>query len=448
MKNRPLAFQIWTGLVLLTTAILVLVFLLMPVILNRYVSREIYASIESEQETGIRKGEAGLSDPNMAERQIEQQDKRTVKTFLLLDSGRQVAPLRNIPSVLLEDARRHSALQTALSGRYQINVEGERLFYVIRHVRILNRQFTVVSYMWDTYYHNLMKGMMKQLVWVSAAVLLFSLLPALWLSRSLSRPLVMLSGFVRGIAGRSWGEPLTLERKDEIGQLASSIEVMRDRLKRQDEYQQTMLQHVSHELKTPVMIIRSYAQSIEDGIYPQGDLGGSVHVIRKESERLEKLVHKLLYLTKLDYVAAEPARHQTFRLDQTVEAVLDKLRWQRPELVYDASMEPLTMVGDEEQWTAAVENLLDNQIRYAQTRVFIRMEGPTLLILGNDGPPLPSQVAGQEFSAFGSGAGGQFGLGMTIVQRVASLHHAQLLAHNIAGGVEFRIAFSPSASVS
>lgn len=443
MKNRPLAFQIWTGLVLLTTAILLLVFLLMPVILNRYVSREIYASIESEQESGIRRGAAGLDDPNMAERQIEQQDKRTVKTFLLLDNGRQAA-LRNIPSVLLEDARKQSALQTSLSGRYKINVEGERLFYVIRHVPVLNRHVTVVSYMWDTYYHNLMRGMMQQLIWLSAAVLLFSLLPAVWLSRSLSRPLVMLSEFVRGIASRRWGEPLTLERKDEIGQLASSIEVMRDRLKRQDDYQQTMLQHVSHELKTPVMVIRSYAQSIEDGIYPQGDLGGSIHVISQESERLEKLIRRLLYLTKLDYVSAEPARRQAFRMDETVRAVLEKLRWQRPGLEYDAVWEPLTVVGDEEQWTAAVENLLDNQIRYAHTRVYIRTEAPSLLVLGNDGPPLPPQAADQAFNAFDSGPGGQFGLGLTIVKRVASLHHAQLNARNITGAVEFRIDFPPS----
>ncbi|RAV02060.1 cell wall metabolism sensor histidine kinase WalK [Paenibacillus sp. YN15] len=441
MKNRPLAFQIWAGLVVLTTAILLLVFLLMPVILNRYVSREIYASIESEQEVGIRRGESGLADPNLAERQIEQQDKRTVKTFLLLVNGQQVVSLRNIPAVLLEDARKQSAAQTAATGRYKVNVDGERLFYVIRQIKILNRQMTVVSYMWDTYYHNLMKGMMRQLVWLSAAVLCLSLLPAVWLSRSLSRPLVVLSEFVKGIARRQWNEPLAMERRDEIGQLADSIEIMRDRLKRQDDYQQTMLQHVSHELKTPVMVIRSYAQSMEDGIYPKGDLEGSVRVIGQESERLEKLVRKLLYLTKLDYVSAEPAQHQTFRLDQTARNVLEKLRWQRPELTYETGFAPVTVVGDEEQWIIAVENLLDNQIRYANSRVTLRVEAPSSLLLGNDGPPLPAGLAEQAFSPFRSGPGGQFGLGLTIVKRIAELHQAKLHAGNTAGGVEFRLDF-------
>ncbi|MCG6197942.1 sensor histidine kinase, partial [Anoxybacillus sp. LAT_38] len=75
---------------------------------------------------------------------------------------------------------------------------------------------------------------------------------------------------------------------DEIGRLARSIERMRERLVRQDEAQQAFLQDVSHELKTPVMVIRSYAQSILDGIYPRGDLQGSVQVIDSEAERLEK----------------------------------------------------------------------------------------------------------------------------------------------------------------
>ncbi|MNC18927.1 Sensor histidine kinase CssS [compost metagenome] len=189
------------------------------------------------------------------------------------------------------------------------------------------------------------------------------------------------------------------------------------------------------------MVIRSYAQSMEDGIYPKGDLEGSVHVISKESERLEQLVRKLLYLTKLDYVSAEPTQHQAFRLDQTARNVLEKLRWQRPELIYDTGFAPVTVVGDEEQWTTAVENLLDNQIRYAKTRVTLRVEAPFSLLLGNNGPPLPSGMEEQAFSAFRSGPGGQFGLGLTIVKRIADLHQAKLHAHNTPEGVEFRIDF-------
>lgn len=444
MKNRPLAFQIWVGLVLLTTAIMLLILLLMPSMLNRYLSKEIYASIESEQELGLRRGDGGLTDPGAAERQIEQQDKRTVRTALLLENGQPLSALRNIPAPLLDTVRKQAAAQTAVSGRYSLEIDGERVFYAIRHVTLKNRQLTLVSYMWDTYYHNLMTGMMRQLLRLSGIVLLLSFLPAVWLSRSLSRPLVRLGEFVKDIAKRQWNEPLVMERGDEIGQLASSIEIMRDRLKRQDDYQQTMLQHVSHELKTPVMVIRSYAQSMQDGIYPKGNLEGSIQVIGEESERLDRLIRELLYLTKLDYMSAGHSRQEEFRLDTLAGAVLEKLRWQRPELAYETSFAPVTVVGDEEQWTTAVENLLDNQIRYAVGRVSLRVEPKAVLILGNDGPPLPPELTGQAFSPFKSGPGGQFGLGLTIVKRIADLHRAVLEAANTPEGVEFRIQFAGS----
>lgn len=63
---------------------------------------------------------------------------------------------------------------------------------------------------------------------------------------------------------------------------------MRKRLVSKDEAQQTLLQNISHDLKTPVMVIQSYAQSIQDGIYPKGDLSQTVKVIEDESKNLEK----------------------------------------------------------------------------------------------------------------------------------------------------------------
>ena len=94
-------------------------------------------------------------------------------------------------------------------------------------------------------------------------------------------------------------EPIEVDREDEIGKLGKSIEQLRNQLIYQDEMQQSFLQNISHELKTPVMVIRSYSQAIRDGIYPKGDLDCSVKVIDEEAERLEKRIKNLLYITNL-----------------------------------------------------------------------------------------------------------------------------------------------------
>lgn len=103
---------------------------------------------------------------------------------------------------------------------------------------------------------------------VMLAVFILSWIPSLWLSRYLTRPLVEMETNIARLAEREWHRPFVLDRKDEIGKLARSFENMRIRLVKQDEAQQSFLQNISHELKTPVMVIRSYAQSILDGIYP------------------------------------------------------------------------------------------------------------------------------------------------------------------------------------
>ena len=75
--------------------------------------------------------------------------------------------------------------------------------------------------------------------------------PALPLYLSFSNPLVQLERHVKQIADRDWYRPIKVERQDEISSLAASIERMRERLVQQDEAQQSFLQNVSHELKTP-----------------------------------------------------------------------------------------------------------------------------------------------------------------------------------------------------
>ncbi|MDF2922915.1 MAG: two-component sensor histidine kinase [Paenibacillaceae bacterium] len=467
MRNKPLAFQIWIVIVCITVGIFLLVSLLLPPFLNKNLSRSIYSTIEQGQKTALRRGTEILpQSPSAIERDQEQQDRRAVKSFVLGRNGQPLTAARGIPANLADDIYKEALAQTTLSARYMLDMGDERVYYVIRKVSPMNRQFYYVSYMWDTYYKDLMNSLIRQLVALTGILVLLSLFPAIWLSRYLSRPLVKLGGFVKSIADRQWNEPLAMNRKDEIGMLADSIEIMRERLKRQDDYQQTMLQHISHELKTPVMVIASYTQSIQDGIYPQGSLENSLSVIEQESGRLDKKINDLLYLTKLDYLAAGGQIRQEIKLDALVESVVDRLRWKRKELDYLIELAPSIIHGDPEQWVVAVENLLDNQIRYACSKVVVRLEeirgggheatdghafyrqeaaaepAPArgfALILGNDGPPLSEESKNGLFQTFGKGQGGQFGLGLAIVRRIAELHLATVTAANTSEGVQFRI---------
>lgn len=299
--------------------------------------------------------------------------------------------------------------------------------------------------MWDSYRDDLVMTLFSQLIIIMLVTLILSWIPAIWLAKYLSRPMVILEKHVKRIADKDWHEPILLDRKDEIGKLTQSIERMRERLVRQDESQQSLLQNISHDLKTPVMVIRSYAQSIQDGIYPKGDLTNTVKVIEVEAEILDKRIRDLLYLTKLDYLSTRESVKVTINMKELIESSVERLRWSRPQLQWVLDLEILEIKGDLQQWKEALNNLLDNQLRYASSQVMISLyveskkepENYIVVRIWNDGPSIEPELMDTLFQKFHKGNKGEFGLSLATVQRIVKLHQAKIEVKNEQGGVAF-----------
>ena len=164
--------------------------------------------------------------------------------------------------------------------------------------------------MWDTYRNSLLKALLQKLMVITFVAVVISIIVALTLAKYITSPLIKLEKNVKKIAEKQWDEAIIFDRQDEIGSLAKSIEYMRKELIKRDESEQWMLQNISHELKTPVMVIRSYSEAVGDGIFPKGDLKSSMRIISSEAERLEKRIKDLLYLSKLEYLSKHEANFE------------------------------------------------------------------------------------------------------------------------------------------
>ncbi|MDR6881122.1 HAMP domain-containing protein [Bacillus sp. 3255] len=336
-------------------------------------------------------------------------------------------------------------------AKYSTSIDNKSVFYVIRKELIQGQPSFIVSYAWGNYRNDLVMTMFGRLMLMMVGLIVLSWLPCLIIARYFTRPLVQMERHVGRMAERDWHEPIETDRKDEVGRLAKAIEAMRQRLVRQDRAQQFFLQHTSHELKTPVMVIRSYAQSIQDGVFPKGSLSESVGVIMKEGERLEKRIRDLLLLNKLNYVTAREKPFRSFALQEVVEDVMERLRYRRPEIEWQTELSPVTLAGDPDQWKIALENMLDNQLRYAKSCIRIVLtphpvgectaaaDGFSLLRLSNDGPPIEQAVADSLFEPFRSGGDGEFGLGLAIVKQIVEHHGMTVRAANERDGVSFFI---------
>lgn len=437
MKNKSLAFQIWmvfSGILLVISLLLVILF---PTTLRGFFTKEIYKTIENEQTVLTEFGNPGN---NRIELRGTTQRDRTVSHIILPIHRPFFLYANELPLEFIKETQSIAANQAKSVERYENNLNNQTLFYVIRKLTINGEQSYLLSYSWDSYRNDLVYTLFRQLMIVMVIVFLFSWIPSIWLAKYLSKPLVTLEKHVKNISEQEWHEPVEVDRNDEIGKLGHTIEKMRQHLVKKDEAQQTLLQNISHDLKTPVMVIRGYAQSVNDGIFPKGDLASTMDVIEEESEKLEKKIKDLLYLTKLDFLSTRKPTKAVFRLDQLVGDEIDRIKWAKPELDWQLHLSEATILGDAEQWEKLVENLLENSIRYAIHVIsisIIKTNKEILLRVWNDGPPIDEGIKDQLFEPFHKGHKGEFGIGLSIVKRIADLHDSEVWAANEENGVGF-----------
>lgn len=448
LSRMPLRYQIWISFAMIAMVILLMLSILLPITLGAFFTREIFTTIHQSQDQILRGG----WKESLVEGRLEQQNIRAVRHFILTENRRTLSLANSrllslrIPPAIVEKIKREAAGQRKPAEEYRMSVNGTPLLYVIQRGQMAGTKVFLVSYMLDTYLQDSVRALFFQIMGFTFLALLILWLPSIWFAKRLSSPLVKMEREVKRIAGRDLEHPIRIERKDEIGSLASSIEQMRIQLKEQDELQKSFLQHVSHELKTPVMVIRSYAQSIEDGIFPKGDLASSVAVIAEEGERLEKRVRDLLYLTKLDYLSLSPVKLEEIRIDTLIYDVVDRLSPRRKDLDWEINLPPIKLMGDREQISVLFENLIENQIRYARKCIWIdgeyeesKKRGSLRLHIGNDGPPIPGEEIPNLFLPFQKGKKGEFGLGLAIVKRIVDLYGGKVEAENRGEGVFFHL---------
>ncbi len=434
MRNKPLAFQIWivfSGILLVISLLLVILF---PTTLRGFFTKEIYKTIENEQLVLTEYGNPGNNFG------VEKQKDRSVSHLVLPIQSSFYLYSDELPIDFIRQTQDLAASQTQVVERYEKNLRNQTLFYVIRKITVNGEASYLLSYSWDSYRNDLVFTLFRQLMIVMVIVFLFSWIPSIWLARYLSKPLVKLEKHVKDISDQEWHEPVEVDRDDEIGKLGQTIEKMRQHLVRKDEAQQTLLQNISHDLKTPVMVIRGYARSVSDGIFPKGDLSSTMDVIEEESEKLEKKIKDLLYLTKLDFLATRKPKKVNFLLDDLVRKEVERIKWAKSEIRWDFKLEESLIVGDSEQWGKLLENLLENSLRYAEQVITISLtkaENHLTLRLWNDGPPIDKDMIGQLFEPFQKGQKGEFGIGLSIVKRIADLHGVKVWAANENNGAAF-----------
>jgi len=456
VKNKSLAVQIWGFFTVIVLIILTAISILLFVTIKKFFTDESYNTIYAAQRGYIQLNILGkkrnkFKRTNINDIQYYQDIRKVINIKYPFDSEEsrkkflQLLKSTQEARTFLRKIDKQINSQNEKSKRYIEKINGADMFYIITKYNYDGESGFVLSYMWDTYSKSLIKTLFSKFIIIIFIAFFISLVAALIIAKYLTKPLKILERNVKKIADKEWYEPIIIDREDEIGKLSDSVEEMRKELVKRDEMQQNMLQHISHELKTPVMVIRSYAQSVEDGIFPKENLGNTMKVIDSEAERLQKRIRDLLYLTKLEYMSRYKKANEQVNMKNIIENVVERFKYSHTNIKWNIEVEDIKMLGKREQWEVVIENILDNQMRYAKERIdiILKLENTEAVIkFHNDGEHIPEEKIGGLFNQFEKGNKGKFGLGLTIVKQIIEKHGGNIKAYNEKDGVTFCIRVS------
>ena len=304
-------------------------------------------------------------------------------------------------------------------------------YYLSRHDDVIKVAIANKSYF------NKIRGsfMVSVISLFLLAFLLIALIVFVW-SSIVVKKIEKLKAKIDNIDNDNFDHKINFRTDDEIKSLALSIEDMRMNLKMQEEYKNNMYQNISHDFKTPLTVIKSYVEAVEDGVEDEKD---ALKVIKEQTEKLEKKVYSLLYLNKLDYLKDRNVdKKSIIDISEVINASVEKFKYQRKDVTIRTSIDDSKFNGTFELWETIIDNILNNFIRYAKKEIKITVKNNKLTLF-NDGPAIDENLVNDIFNPFKKGIKGQFGLGLSIVKKTLNLLNYDISIENSKKGVSFII---------
>ncbi|HAB60174.1 MAG TPA: sensor histidine kinase [Lachnospiraceae bacterium] len=291
-------------------------------------------------------------------------------------------------------------------------------------------------------------------------MIVVGIIAVLYLSRKISDPIIKMNHIARDMRNLKFGEKIEITSNDEIGELAISINLLSDKLSnsirslQEDiEERKVLVRDISHELKTPIAVIKGYVEGLKYNVAEDEQTKEKYYdVIVDECDRINELIKELLELSKLEGVSSELQVLQV-SIKKLIHESIEKFQhiadMRSVEIRFTCEEDVLTHV-DEHLMERVIINLLSNAIKYANSPGYVRInlkgknQGCELSVF-NSGENIPEESLEQIFNVFykvdqvrGRDNEGH-GIGLAIVKRIMDMHKGTYSVKNESKGVTFTI---------
>lgn len=287
------------------------------------------------------------------------------------------------------------------------------------------------------------------LVLAALGMVVMVMIISLPLARRLVKPIKAMAGATHDIASGRYATRVPVLSSDELGQLARDFNNMALTLEKHEKEQRQWIADISHELRTPVAVLRGEIEALLDGIRPITP--ETVHSLHTETLRLNRLLEDLYQLSLSD-IGALTYRKEDIDLaevlEDSIESYKEEFTSKDIRISIDIQQRPdIAVFADNERIHQLFSNLLDNSLKYTDRKgeliVQLAYHDDQAVIDFQDSPPgvspdelerLFDRLYRSEHSRNRTSGGA--GLGLAICKNIAEAHDGTITAYpSSLGGV-------------
>ena len=279
-------------------------------------------------------------------------------------------------------------------------------------------------------------------------------------SKKITKPIIEMSNVAENISNLEFDKRVNFESQDELGKLGESINKISEKLcksinelKEDVERRKHLVRNMSHELKTPIGIIKGYAEGLKYGVADDKEkMQKYCSVLVEECDRMDKLILELLNHSMME-VGMVKLNKTSFDAIDLIASIIERFKPTLIEkgIVFDFKFENNYIINaDRDMLEKAINNFITNAIDHVEGRNFIQLtaekqENALKISVFNTGSHIQMEDLEKIWDVYykvdkaRSRKYGGHGLGLAIVKSIVQMHGGNTNVENLDEGVVFSI---------
>ncbi len=301
-------------------------------------------------------------------------------------------------------------------------------------------------------------------LYLGGAVAVAFVLFAFFFSRSMSKPLQKLNDIAFEMGKLNFSMRYTGKRSDEIGQLGNTLNELTTKLentiaqlkgelskeKTLEKMRTQFTAQLSHELQTPLSVIKGYAEALIDNVYVGQEAANAYDILYTEAEKISRMVDDLLDLSQME-AGAYVVRKKNFDIKVLFNKICNRYSALPNEKqfsinIHDDYPKEALYYGDPLRLEQVMRIILTNAIKHVSSNgnintMLTKKENETQISIENDGEHIAKSDLPHIFDSYYQGKTEErgSGLGLAIAHHIINLHQGKIHVKNTKGGVLFVI---------